>query len=148
MSDQSLQVETHLRIAKLPSEVYEAIVNPDKMSCYFISWGSDRLDLGTPVTWRWDDYGVQLTVAPRKVDPDRTVSFDWSASGSDARVEFSIEPDGEDATVVRVTETGWPLDATGVSRCLQQMQGWTHMLCCLKAWMEYGINLRRGGVVK
>ena len=48
MSDQKLKVRTLLRIEKTPSEVYEAIVNPDKMSCYFISWGRDRLDAGLP----------------------------------------------------------------------------------------------------
>jgi len=23
-------------------------------------------------------------------------------------------------------------------------QGWMNMACCLKAWLEYGINLRKG----
>jgi hypothetical protein len=29
-----------------------------------------------------------------------------------------------------------------------QVEGWTHFLCCLKAYLEYGINLRTGGVIK
>jgi uncharacterized protein YndB with AHSA1/START domain len=148
MSKQKLKVDTRLRIARSPHEVYEAIVDPDKMSRYFISSGSGRLDAGKTVTWKWADYGVECVVRPGEIDPVRRVCFSWSASNTEASVEFTLKPDGEDATVVRVTETGWPTDAEGMARCLQQTQGWVNMLCCMKAWLEYGINLRSGGVVK
>ena len=41
-----------------------------------------------------------------------------------------------------MSESGWPPDDQGIQRCLEQMQGWVHMLCCLKAYLEHGINLR------
>ena len=148
MSEQMLTVDTQLRIAKPPQAVFEVIVNPEQMSCYFISWGSGRLDAGKPVVWKWDDVGAQVTVTPQKMEIDRSVSFLWSASGAEARVVIQLERDGADATIVKVFESGWPPDAQGTARCMQQMQGWMHMLCCMKAYLEYGINLRSGGVVK
>lgn len=142
MAEQDLQVKTELKIAASPSAVYEAIVNPEQMSGYFISSGSDRLDSAKPVTWKWDDVGAELNVTPQALDTDRRVSFLWPASGVETCVVIELQPSG-DATTVKVTENGWPPDAEGIGRCLEQMQGWMHMLCCLKAFLEHGINLRK-----
>lgn len=141
----SLQVKTQLRVSKPPHEVFEAIVDPGLMSCYFISWGSGRLDAGKPVTWKWEDYGAQATVTPGDILGDRRVSFLWAGSGAETRVVIDLEPDDSAATIVKVSEAGWPSDAQGIARCMEQTQGWMHMLCCLKAYLEYGINLRTGG---
>ena len=61
---------------------------------------------------------------------------------------ITLEPAPRGATVVHINESGWPPDAEGIANCVRQTQGWMHMLCCLKAWLEHGINLRKGGVVK
>ena len=45
MSD-NLEIEVTLQIRKPVSEVFEAIVNPYKMSCYFISKSSGRIQEG------------------------------------------------------------------------------------------------------
>ena len=116
------------------------------MSRYFISWGSGHLDAGNPVIWKWDDVGAQLTITPQEVETNRSVSFLWSASGTETRVVIQLDQDGADETVVKVSDSGWPRDAQGTARCLEAMQGWMHMLCCLKAYLEYGINLRSVGV--
>jgi len=148
MPVEMLGADAQLRIAKPAAEVFDAIVNPEQMSRYFISSGSDRLDAGVPVTWRWADYGAECTVTPQEIVTDQSVSFLWAASGEKARVVFQLESDGADATVVKVSESGWPGDTDGIARCMQQTRGWMHMLCCMKAYLEYGINLRAGGVVK
>ncbi len=148
MTKQTLRVETQLRMAKGAHEVFEAIVDPAKMSRYFISSGSGRLDTGAVLTWAWDDYGARAQVTPLQTEPDRSISFSWAASGIEAQVDFRLEPDGPGATIVRVSEAGWPADAQGIARCVEQTQGWMHMLCCMKAYLEHGIDLRRGGVVR
>ncbi len=49
----------------------------------------------------------------------------------------------------RMTEFGLEkITATKKSRCMGQVEGWTQFLCCLKAYLEYGVNLRVGGVIK
>ena len=32
-----------------------------------------------------------------------------------------------------------------IARCIEQTQGWMHFLCCMKAYLEHGINLRKSG---
>ena len=36
------------------------------------------------------------------------------------------------------------MDDAGVKRAMGQTAGWTYTLCCLKAYLQYGINLRLG----
>ena len=38
--------------------------------------------------------------------------------------------------------TGTPED---IAESYGNAGGWMHMMCCLKAFLEYGINLREGG---
>ena len=113
-----------VKISKSSPALYEAIVNPDEMSGYFISSGSGRLDSGETVTWKWDDVGAELTVTPQDVERNRRVCFLWNASGIETRVVIQLDEDAEDATIVKVNETGWSPDSEGIARCLQQMQGW------------------------
>ena len=144
MPESDLKVETQLNVAKSPAEAYEAIVSPQHMAGYFISAGTGRLDAGQPVTWSWSDVGAELTVTPQEVEADSKISFLWSASGVETKVVIQLERNEAGETDVKVCESGWPRDDQGTARCLQQMQGWMHMLCCLKAYLEFGINLRTG----
>lgn len=148
MGSDTLQVKVQLKILKPIHQVFEAIVNPAEMSKYFISSGSDRLDTGKTVTWRWFDVGVQAPVKVQQVVQDSSISFLWSTAGVEALVAIDLVPADETSTVVKINESSWPADAEGIARCLEQTQGWTHMLCCMKAYLEYGINLRTGGIVR
>jgi hypothetical protein len=57
-------------------------------------------------------------------------------------VQFAA--DGPDATVVTVTEGRFALTEDDVKRALGQNAGWTYTLCGLKAYVQFGINLREG----
>ena len=57
---------------------------------------------------------------------------------------MQFTPDGENATVVTITESKFPLTEEGVKRALGQNSGWTYTLCGLKAYVQFGINLRTG----
>lgn len=46
MSTGNLEVKVQLSISKPVHEVFEAIVDPYKMSGYFISSGTDRMETG------------------------------------------------------------------------------------------------------
>ena len=88
---EQLQAKAGIQISKPIKEVFEAIVDPKKMSNYFISESSGRMEEGKTLTWKFPEF------------EDR----------------FSVE-------VAEVTE------------------GWANFLACLKAYLEYGINLRKG----
>jgi uncharacterized protein YndB with AHSA1/START domain len=46
--------------------------------------------------------------------------------------------------MVTITESGWKDNDTGRKSSYGNCMGWSQMLSALKAWLEYGINLRRG----
>jgi uncharacterized protein YndB with AHSA1/START domain len=145
MTATDLRVETGLKINKPAHEVFEAIVDPKKMSNYFISKGSGRLDEGKPVTWTWDDMQMTADVRPSKIEPDKFVSFVGSPSGEEeTRTEIRLDPVEPSATVVKITETGWDKTDQGIHMLARQTQGWTGFLFQLKAFLENGINLRKG----
>ncbi|MFC4767673.1 hypothetical protein [Effusibacillus consociatus] len=70
--------------------------------------------------------------------------FLWSASGVETAVELTLSPLDATSTSVKVREDGWEGNEEGIKSYGQQTQGWVDMLLCMKAFLEYGINLRRG----
>jgi uncharacterized protein YndB with AHSA1/START domain len=143
----ALQVKTQLKIAKPVPQVFEAIVDPEKMSHYFISSGKGRMESGKTVRWNFDS-GGGLDVRVDRIEPDRLVSFFWSASGVETLVAIELEQDADNGTLVKISESEWPRDDRGIARCIEQTQGWMHFLCCLKAYIEFGINLRKSAAVR
>jgi uncharacterized protein YndB with AHSA1/START domain len=136
-----LEVKTEMKIDKPPEVVFEAIVEPTQMAGYFISHGTARMQGGQSVVWRWDDYGAELTIKVAQADPER-ICFEWEATGKPTTVEIELESKNG-GTLVRASEWGWPEDTEGILKYGGQMQGWVHMLTCLKAFLQYGINLRK-----
>jgi uncharacterized protein YndB with AHSA1/START domain len=143
MTATDLRVETVLKIMEPAHEVYESIVDPKKMSNYFISKGSGRLDEGMPVTWTWDDVNMQGEVRPGKIEPDKFISFWGSPTGEETFTEIRLNAVEPSATVVKINETGWERTDEGIAMLARETQGWTGFLWGLKAYLEHGINLRK-----
>jgi uncharacterized protein YndB with AHSA1/START domain len=136
------QVKTQLEIAKPVQHVYEAIVDPEEMSHYFISSGADKMQAGRTVQWKFEK-GGQLDVRVDHTEPGKLVSFFWSASGIETFVIMELTPVGDRGTLLKISESEWPPDEKEIVKCVEQTQGWMHFLCCLKAYLEHGINLRK-----
>jgi len=43
-----------------------------------------------------------------------------------------------------VTEKSRDKDEAGLKWLMQNTEGWANFLACLKAWLDNGINLRKG----
>lgn len=63
-----LKAEVETTISQHCNEVFEAIVDPEKMSNYFISGANGMLVGGKQVVWKWDDVGAKLPIKILKVD--------------------------------------------------------------------------------
>jgi uncharacterized protein YndB with AHSA1/START domain len=144
MSNQQLEIKTVLQILKPVHEVFEAIVDPAKMSNYFISKGSGRMEEGRQLTWKFPEFDEEFPVRVGKIETDKYISFYWKLDNIDLLVEMTLTPAKGDATVVAVTEKSRDNDEAGIKWLKGNTEGWANFLACLKAWLEYGINLRKG----
>jgi uncharacterized protein YndB with AHSA1/START domain len=146
MKSKHLELKTALQILKPVNEVFEAIIDPYKMSRYFISKSDGIMQEGKTVTWEFPEFEGTWPVRIEKVEKDKYISFYWEgATGHDLKVEMHIEARENNTTLVTITEGHMKNDEDGIKWLLSNTEGWTNFLCCLKAYLEYGINLRKGG---
>lgn len=140
----ALSIKVALMISRSPQEVFEAIVDPGKMSNYFISKGSGRMEEGKELQWQFPEMDMQFPVRVKKVEGGKYISYTWNdfRDGTETLVEITLSPKKE-ATLVTITEKSRPLDETGLQWLKSNTEGWANFLACLKAWLEYGIHLRK-----
>lgn len=140
-----LQIKTSLRVAKPADEVFEAIVDPEKMSNYFISKSSGRMETGAVLQWSFPEMTMSFPIRVVTTIPAKQVSFAWNTEdGSETMVDVQLNPVDENTTFVVVTEGEKDLTEAGLRWLKSNTEGWANFLACLKAFLEYGINLRKG----
>ena len=130
-------------------EVFEAVADPKQLSAYFATGGAQgRLEAGKTVTWDFHDFPGAFPVHVKEVVPDEKIVFEWQAGEPGAEqaitvtMTFTAVEDGR--TKVEVAESGWSDSDAGVKASYGNCMGWSQMLAAMKAWKEYGINLREG----
>src|SRR5690606_7007177 len=140
------------RIAKPVAEVFEAVADPAKLSGYFTTGGAKgRLETGATVTWDFHDFPGAFPVEVVEVEPNRRIVLRWDADDGDAHggpsrttVTMVFEPLEDGRTLVTISEEGWSETPGGLKASYDNCQGWSQMLCALKAYLEHGLNLREG----
>ena len=148
MTEDRIRAKVQMGILRSASEIFDSIIDPEKMSKYFISGSTGKMESGKTLTWTWEDFEGEHEVKIGKIEKDKVVSFEWNGSGVNCVVVITLEPKNENQTLVKITESEWPADYKGANQCMGQVEGWTNFLCCLKAYLEYGINLRVGALIK
>ena len=155
-----LKFRVAARIAKPVHEVFEAVADPQQLSRYFTTGGAQgRLETGATVTWDFHDYPGAFPVEAVEVVPDERIVLMWDAADGEQPVAqggeirtadyktkvtmtFTALDDGR--TLVEVREEGWRETQAALDASYGNCQGWSQMLCALKAWIEHSINLREG----
>lgn len=139
--------EVQLKIRKPVAEVFDAVVNPGKLTGYFVQTTSGPLVEGKTVMWSFAEHPEAFPVTVRQVVQDDRIVFEWGSAegGYDTKVEMSFKALDERSTLVQIRESGWRDTPKGIESSYGNAGGWMHMLCCMKAFLEYGINLRAGG---
>ena len=138
-----LEVKTKIRIGAPAHEVFEAIIDPAKMSQYFITEASGPMEAGKTISWTWADYNTTINIHVQKVEKNHYISFTWPGSDVETIVDIQLDAETESVTSVTIKEKDWHKDDKGIQRLTEQTQGWLDMLLCLKAFVQYGINLRK-----
>lgn len=140
-----LKFQVYGKIARPVEEVFDAVYNPARLSGYFTTGGASApLDEGTTVTWDFADFPGAFPVKVREMKPERLIVLEWQAADGNYQTEVRIEFEPLDlkSTMVRISESGWKETPEGLKSSYGNCMGWTQMLCCLKVYVEHGINLR------
>jgi len=143
---QELVINTAIQISRPPSEVFEAIVNPKKMSHYFISESTGRMETGKNINWKFPEFSdMDVPVKVIKTIPDKLIIFEWEGSKDQIlEVKITLEEKSGNAILVTITEGKMQATAEGIEWYGRNTEGWANFLACLKAYLEYNINLRKG----
>jgi uncharacterized protein YndB with AHSA1/START domain len=146
----NLKFQVQTKIQKPVAEVFDAVHNPDKLSCYFTNGGASApLTEGWTVQWAFadnpGDEPVSFPVMVKKVIPNELITFEWQGGDDhNTLVEMNFEAAGPGETIVRISESGWRENQGDLNRSYMNCMGWSQMVSALKAYAEYGINLRKG----
>jgi uncharacterized protein YndB with AHSA1/START domain len=149
-----LKFEVGAKVQQPIAEVWDAVVNPEKLTRYFTTGGASApLREGTTVTWSFADTPdkagggpVSFPVRVTKVVPEQLIRLEWRAAEGDyqTKVEMRFEALGPKDTMVTISESGWKDTEPGLAESYSHCGGWMNMACCLKADLEYGVQLRKG----
>lgn len=142
-----LKVDVYAKIARPVAEVFAAVTDPQQLSAYFTTGGaSAALAEGANVIWKFGDYPGEIPVRVTRLVHNQRIEFAWDAEDGayQTAVVMTFEAPAGGDTLVRVVESGWRQGPEGLKASYLNCSGWMQMLCCLKAWLEHGINLRRG----
>jgi uncharacterized protein YndB with AHSA1/START domain len=139
-----LEIKAALQIQKPVNEVFEAIVDPVRMSNYFISKGSGRMEKGKEILWKFPEFEGEFPIRVGEITKDKYISYYWEMDGIDLLVEMTLTTEPNNSTLVTITEKSRENDEAGIKWLKGNTEGWANFLACLKAYLEYGINLRKG----
>ena len=146
-----LKFEVAGRIARPVEEVFEAIVDPGTLSRYFTTGGAEgRIEPGATVSWSFHDFPGAFPVEVVEVEKNKRIVLRWEAEEKDPSAKYDtivtmrFEALEDGRTLVSIAEEGWRETPAGLKASYGNCMGWSQMLCAMKAWVEYGINLREG----
>lgn len=140
--------EVWMIIQKPVSEVFDAVYNNKKISQYFVTAGASApLKEGTTVQWEFADFPGPFPVHCKQVVENKLITLQWEAAdqgGYQTTCEFVFEALNGNETKVKIYETGWRENEAGINASYGNCMGWSQMVAAMKAYLEYGINLRQG----
>lgn len=136
-----LEPKSALQIQKSVEDVFEGIVNPEHMTKYFISKSTGRLESGKEVIWQFPELDEKIQISEIKTDANRSICFVWDP---ETVVNITLKKVAVNDTLVRVIESAKELTDQNLKWALENSGGWANFLACLKAYLEYGIQLRKG----
>lgn len=140
-----LSISTRIHISKPVNDVFEAIADPKHMTQYFISESSGRMEADKTLKWKFAEMDLVFPVKVNQVRPASLISFTWQDfEGKDLSVEISLQAVEPSRTLIIITEGEKENNEAGIKWLKENTEGWANFLACLKAYVEYGINLRKG----
>ena len=144
MTTEKLEIEVAMQIQKPVHLVFDAIINPDRMSYYFISKSTGIMEEGSELIWNFPEFEMDCLVKVGKIIKDKYISFYWLVDEIELLVEMTLTERENNTTLVTITEKSRDNDEKGLKWLSGNSFGWANFLTCLKGYLEDRINLRKG----
>jgi uncharacterized protein YndB with AHSA1/START domain len=144
MTIEKLEIEAAMQIQKPVHLVFDAIINPDTMSYYFISKSTGIMEEGSELIWNFPEFELDYPVRVGKIIKDKYISFYWLVDEIELLVEMTLTEKENNSTLVTITEKSRDNDLEGLKWLSGNSFGWANFLTCLKGYLEYRIKLRKG----
>jgi uncharacterized protein YndB with AHSA1/START domain len=144
MTSEKLTINAAMQIQKPINEVFNTIILPEKMSNYFISQSTGIMEEGKNLIWKFPEFDFDCPIRVGKIEKDKYISYYWMMDGLELLVEITLTEKENNSTLVSISEGSRDNDEDGIKWLSGNSFGWSNFLACLKAYIEYGINLRKG----
>lgn len=132
-----LVAKAEMLFRKPVEEVFEAFIDPAITSKFWFTKSSGRLETGKRVQWDWEMYGASAAVDVIEIEENKRILIDFGTT-----VEWVFTSRAENETFVTITNTGFKGDGDEiVKQALDSTEGFTIVLCGLKALLEHDIVL-------
>jgi uncharacterized protein YndB with AHSA1/START domain len=139
-----LKFSIQTKINKPVAEVFDAVINPKKIVGYFCNQTDAPLTEGQTVHWTWSSVPITFPVQVKQIITNSKIVIEWpAATGGTTVAEMSFCSLEDGKTMVSVSESGWPENQAGLKASYKNCEGWQHMMTCMKAYLQHGIDLRK-----
>jgi uncharacterized protein YndB with AHSA1/START domain len=140
MSD-PMAVKAEMLIRKPVEEVFEAFIDPAVTTNFWFTKSSGKLEAGKQIQWTWEMFNVSTVVNVKAIEPNKRILIEWGEGNARNTVEwvFTQHTKGTVVTITNSDFKGNPDEI--VEQALDSKQGFTIVVCGLKAWLEHGIRL-------
>ncbi|WP_373228543.1 SRPBCC family protein [Cohnella sp.] len=129
--------KAEMLIRKPVEEVFEAFIDPAITTKFWFTKSSGRLESGKNVQWDWEMYGASADVDVKEVEENKRILIELGTT-----VEWIFTPRAENETFVSIINTGFEGDGDDiVKQAIDSTEGFTIVLCGLKALLEHNIVL-------
>lgn len=139
--EKQLIAKATIQIQKPVSDVFDAIVDSNKITQYFIGSSTGRIEPDAKLMWTFPEFDEICPIAIITARTNQLIEFAWDPE-TIVRIAFHAQQDN--STVVRVEEGKKVPSNENLVWLMDNTAGWANFLACLKAFLEYGINLRKG----
>ncbi|MEH6945072.1 SRPBCC family protein [Bacillus sp. JJ722] len=143
------QVTTKMKIRKPANEVFESIVDPEKIGHFWFSSSSERWEQGKKITLKYDEYDAEGAINVIEVKENKKIVFSWGEEHNEETVvTISLIELDKNNTIIEVKESGLKEeDPEVVNKMMGQKEGWVYMLSCLKCYLENDVIDLRASLI-
>jgi uncharacterized protein YndB with AHSA1/START domain len=118
---------------------YRAFVEPGMLTQFWLARASQPLVPQSEVRWEFLVAGAAATLEVRSMTQNQHIATAWD---DDTTIDFSFSQLEPELTLVRVTQAGFSgTPDEVVAKALDATQGFTLVLCELKALLEQNVSL-------